>query len=111
MARYHKTEIFSNRSEYYKPLRSSRDLKSIRHYETPMIYNPGVVDRMVVLSTDHIWVYGDRFYKLANQYYGDPAYWWIIAWYNGKPTESHMNFGDLIAIPVNLHDALTVLRI
>ena len=109
MARYHKTEIFNNSSEYYKPLRQSRNLKNIQHYETPVIYNPGVVDRMVVAATDHIWKYGDRYYKLAHQYYGDARYWWVIAWYNGRPTESHMNFGEIIAIPLNIQDAMEAL--
>ena len=40
-----------------------------------------------------MWKLGDRFYKLADQYYGDPTLWWIIAWYNRMPTESHAEGG------------------
>tara|TARA_Y100001938_G_C7906788_1_gene337440 strand:- start:238 stop:573 length:336 start_codon:yes stop_codon:yes gene_type:complete len=111
MARYHKTLIFNNASEYYAPLRKSRNLKSIVHHETPKIYNPGVLDRMSIVTTDHVWSYGDRYYKLAHQYYGDANFWWVIAWYNSRPTESHLKFGEVITIPVNIQDAFAVLGV
>jgi len=47
----------------------------------------------------HRWTLGDRFFKLAHEYYGDPEMWWVIAWFNQTPTESHVDPGDLIYIP------------
>ena len=34
------------------------------------------------------------------KYYGDAEYWWLIAWYNNKPTESHFKLGDVVYIPL-----------
>ena len=48
----------------------------------------------------HVWKTGDRYYKLSKQYYGDPTYWWLIAWYNQKPTEADIDLGDIIYIPL-----------
>mgnify|MGYP003344114216 CR=1 FL=1 len=36
--------------------------------------------------------------KLADEYYGDSRDWWIIAKYNLKPTEAHIQIGDIIEI-------------
>ena len=41
----------------------------------------------------------DKYYKLANQFYGRPGLWWIIALYNKKPTEGHLRRGDIVEIP------------
>ena len=47
----------------------------------------------------HRWTLGDRFFKLAHEYYGDSSLWWVIAWFNQMPTEAHIVQGDLIYIP------------
>jgi hypothetical protein len=111
MPRYRKYNILYNSSEYYSFLRTKRDLKGVRQYETPVMRQPSVNDRIGVPSTTYIWKYGDRFYKLAHTHYGDPTYWWIIAWYNGFATEVDIKNGDLISIPLSLEDALRVLGI
>ena len=110
MPRYNKTRKVINSSEYYKPLRKRRNVKSITHYATPNLHNPSVLQRMNLLTTTHIWKYGDRFYNLAYQYYGDERFWWVIAWYNGYPTEAHIRTGALLYIPLNIQKALKVLR-
>ena len=109
MSRYRKQKIFSNDEEYYDYLRKKRGIKSVLHYSTPMLKNPTVVDRTLIVTTSHIWKYGDRFYNLAHKFYDDPSYWWIVAWYNGLPTEADIQNGDLIEIPINLNEALGVL--
>lgn len=55
----------------------------------------------------HVWSLGDHYYKLAERYYGDPNYWWVIAWFNKKPTEGHVKAGDIIRIPTPLGQVLT----
>ena len=107
MGRYNKYRVLNNASEYYAPLR--RGLQNLRHYETPILHNPTVGQRMSLTTNTHIWKYGDRFYKLANTYYGDVRFWWVIAWYNSAPTEASLITGDVIQIPVNLEKALKVL--
>jgi nucleoid-associated protein YgaU len=109
MGRYDNDRIIENNSKYYSPLRRSRKVKNIIHYATPVLYNPTPIDRMMVRTNGHIWKYGDRLYKLAHAYYGDSRYWWVIAWYNGVPTEADLFAGDLIDIPINIEQALKIL--
>ena len=52
---------------------------------------------------------GDRYHKLAEAYYGDATYWWVIAWFNKKPTESHISPGDVIRIPTSLGSILSAM--
>ena len=111
MARYDEDDILINASEYYKPLRRSRKVKFISHYKTPMLYNPDVADRAFVATESHIWKYGDRYYKLAYDYYGNQNLWWIIAWYNGYPTEASIENGSVIEIPINLEQVTRVLGV
>ena len=111
MPRYNKTRKVINNSEYYEFLRKERGVKVIEQYPTPMLHNPTVLQRMNVLTITHIWKYGDRFYKLAHQYYGDERFWWVIAWYNGYPTEAHVKTGRSLRIPINLEDVLNALEV
>ena len=111
MARNKNDRILTNSSEYYKPLREKRKVRAISHYETPRVYNPDVIDRSFVSSQSHIWKYGDRYYNLAFEYYGDPTLWWIIAWYNGYPTEASIENGSVIEIPINLEQVTRVLGV
>ena len=111
MARYNKDRLIVNASEYYSFLRKGRDVKGIRQFETPFIHNPTVRDRTVLVSKTHIWSYGDRYYKLAADTYGDPAYWWVIAWYNAIPLEADIKTGDILTIPIDLQAVLGVLGV
>jgi hypothetical protein len=112
MSRYNRYKILNNNSKYYRFLRKERnDLANIRHYETPILYQPDVIDRANLNTTTHIWAVGDRYYNLADQYYGDPKLWWIIAWYNGRPTESDCFPGDLLTIPLQAAAVLALLGI
>jgi nucleoid-associated protein YgaU len=111
VSRYDKYRILDNASKYYEPIRKGRGAKIIRHYETPYLFNPGPDIRAVVASTTHIWKYGDRLYKLADQYYGDVRLWWVIAWYNGLPTEADLFPTDVIEIPLNIEEAMQALGV
>jgi nucleoid-associated protein YgaU len=111
MGRYNKDKILTNASEYYRHLREKRGVKVIRQYETPRLRNPTLKQRQKTKSTKHIWKYGDRLYKLADQYYGSSRYWWVIAWYNGVATEADLKLGQLIRIPLNLENAMKVLGV
>lgn len=111
MPRYKYTKTINNDIEFYEFLREKRNnLKNIIHYETQIMHNPNVAERSSLVTDSHIWKYGDRFYKLANTYYGDPQYWWVIAWYNAYPTEADVNIGNVIQIPIDLESALEVMR-
>ena len=110
MGRYQNTKTLINASEYYAFLRKKRHAKKrIIQYATPKLHNPGPRERASIASNAYIWKYGDRFYKMAAEMYGDPSLWWIIAWYNGTPTEADIRPGDQIYIPIDASDALEIL--
>jgi hypothetical protein len=109
--RNNNVSIIDNDSEHYKELYKRRGLKKISHHPTPKFRHPTVRERANVNTTGHVWVYGDRFYKLAQQYYGDVRYWWVIAWWNGYPTEVSIETGDFLDIPLDLVTALEILGV
>ena len=96
----------TNDIDFYKELRERRGIKRIEHFTTPILSHPNVAERARLRTSSHIWKYGDRLYKLANQYYGD---WWVIAWYNGFPSEAEIATGDLLEIPLDISEALLAL--
>ena len=109
MSRYLNRRTLINASEYYEPLREKRGVKIIEHYETIRMRYPTRGQRAKIITTAHIWKYGDRYYKLAHKYYNDSRLWWVIAWYNAKPTEVDISVGNVIRIPLNIENALKVL--
>tara|TARA_Y100000592_G_C5470819_1_gene319406 strand:- start:2535 stop:2870 length:336 start_codon:yes stop_codon:yes gene_type:complete len=111
MSRNKNDNILVNSSEYYKPLREKRKLRAIEHFETPRLYHPDKIDRSFILSESYVWKYGDRYYNLAFDYYNDPTLWWIIAWYNGYPTEASISNGAVIEIPLNLEEIVRTLGV
>jgi len=98
-----------NDIDFYRELRERRGVKKIDHFSTPRLRHPSLGDRITTKTSTHIWKYGDRFYKLAHQFYGDIRYWWVIAWWNGIPTEAEANTGDVLEIPLDLQKALIAL--
>lgn len=50
---------------------------------------------------EHIWSHGDKLYKLAEKYYEDKNFFWMIGLYNKKPTDAHYQYGDIVKIPVD----------
>ena len=74
-----------------------------------LIFNDNEEYRKKVGSLQNIkvrWGATSKLYNLAAQHYGDPTYWWVIAWYNKKPTEADFNVGDIIYVPLPLEEAL-----
>jgi len=98
---------FRNNSETYKKDLEERGYPNgIIHYATPTLKHPTVAEMAKLQRQQHLWKIGDRYYKLAHKYYGNAKYWWVIAWYNKKPTESHMQLGETLYIPSPLEDIL-----
>ena len=99
-----------NDSELYEETFKKRGVKHIDHYPTPVMKELTVKMTAKIEQISHVWSVGDRYYKLAHKYYGDSKLWWVIARFNGKPTESHLKLGDVVSIPVPLTDALRLMR-
>ena len=111
MPRHNKRGILSNDAEYYEPLREQRGLKRMRHYSTPRMKNPTVAQRARMTSDKHIWKYGDRLYTLADKYYSDSNFWWVIAWWNGYGVEADIKKGAVLSIPLDISSAIKILGV
>ena len=91
----------------YKEVFRKRGLKrGIRHYSTPKLKHLNVEEIGRLKRLTHTWRVGDRYYKLAHKHYGSSKHWWVIAWYNKRPTEAHVKIGDIIYIPQPLEEVL-----
>jgi len=106
--RYNNRRIRTNSTQASKEARNRRGLKRVRQYTTPNLPEISPSDYASIATQQHEWTYGDRYYKLAARYYGDPAKWWLIAWFNQAPTESHLVIGDTIDIPISAEQVLTI---
>ena len=89
---------------------SCNTVKFINTYETPSFIYPDSNDLSRIQIFTHVWTMGDKYYKLADAFYGDSRDWWVIAKFNQKPTESHVKIGDIILIPKPLSVILNYLR-
>jgi len=107
--RYDNRQIVQVLKNYYKSFLDKRNLKNVNIYKTPILPYPTPEEARDLNSIRHTWGTGDRYYKLAYKYYGDQELWWVIAHFNQKPTESHLELGDTILIPLNLDLMLEIL--
>lgn len=93
----------------YKEKFNNNRRQYINKLETLNISYPSFDEMLELDFENYVWTVGDRYYKLATTFYGNPNYWWVIAWFNKKPTESHIKIGDMIRIPTSLDSALAVM--
>jgi len=110
-SRYENRRVFTNNLKQYKEYLEERGQSFLTQYTTPNLKHPAREDVLSLTLIPHTWTYGDRFYKLAHQYYSDVNLWWLIAWYNKTPTEFHLKPGDLIRIPTPLQTIIDILDV
>ena len=110
MSRFTNRLLVINNDELYDEFMAERDVKFFRQYETPNFVYPTASEIRELKTIKHVWKKGDRFFKLAHEHYGDSEFWWIIAWYNKMPTESHAKIGTVVFIPKPLPKVLKYLR-
>lgn len=100
LSRYKELEIIRNIDEDYKLVFSSRfSYNGINQHKTDTLKYPSEEERLNMNIATEIWGYGARLYKYSQIYYGDPSYWWVIAWYNKLGAENELSFGDAVEIP------------
>ena len=109
-SRYKSRRIVRNSSKIYEEHFKRRDVPHINQFKTPRLKHLTASQRAALTRTKHVWKLGDRYWKLAAQYYGNPKYWWVIAWYNQRPTENMLNLGNTIIIPKPLEVVLESLE-
>lgn len=111
MSRYKNVPIVPNSLPLYKKARKMRGIPdTIAQYRLHRQPKPTVEDIANINTIGYIWKTGDRLYKLAETHYNDPKLWWIIAWFNDKPTEAHFKVGDVIQIPTPIERVYGLLR-
>lgn len=104
--------IVTNDHEMYESIMDERGRKKINHHVVAQLKHPSAEMLRNVRVISHIWQTGDRFWKLAHQYYdGKPDLWWIIAWFNQTPTEHDVMLGQIIDIPLPLDEILVILEV
>lgn len=106
VSRYEQRNLIKNDNELYSEHFEKRSVKFINHYGTPNLKFPTPQEISTLTLQKETWKLGDRYYKYAHQYYGDVKMWWVIAWFNQKPTESQLEIGDEIIIPLPLDKVL-----
>ena len=99
MSRLDDRLLISNSLDMYKNMLEERGVPFITHYGTPMLQYPTVDDITELELAEHRWKRGDKLFKIAYEHYGDSKLWYVIAWFNKKPTEAHYKNGDLVIIP------------
>lgn len=109
-SRYGKTAKFKNDNDLYKKTLKDRDVEFIRQYRTPKFSYPSDEEMSGLDAVAHVWSIGDQLYKLAFKHYGNGEMWWVIAWFNKKPSEGLYNIGDTVYIPFPIERALEMME-
>ena len=98
--------LFNDSSLYSKTL-EDRGVKYIEQYPSNPLKEVTTDIRLSLNKVYHTWKAGDKLFALSNNFYDDPRYWGLIAWFNNKPTEQHIEIGEVIEIPTPLNIALS----
>ena len=97
--RYTNTRLFNNTNVLFADEFEDRGVKYIRQYTTTP-YKELTEDQKGSLVAKKVeWQNADRLDKIAAREYNNSEYWWIIARYNGKPTDAHFRPGDELLVP------------
>ena len=97
----------SNKSEVYREFLNKTGADKVDHYGVIFFGDPREDDFLEGKEKiDHIYSTGDSLSKIAFKHYGDARLWWLLAWYNSKPTDFHCKLGDIIEVPFPLREVL-----
>tara|TARA_R100000388_G_C7198432_1_gene137200 strand:+ start:340 stop:681 length:342 start_codon:yes stop_codon:yes gene_type:complete len=106
-SRYSSREIFLNQDKNYKNVFfKNRDIKETFQYDMPNLTYPTPSETSQFENVTRIWHATDTLYNIANEFYGAPNYWWVIAWYNMRATEAEFKVGDQYYVPLPLEAIL-----
>ena len=104
--RYLERLKYKNNKFAYRNVFAQRGVRQIQQYATGRLSYPTDEQLKNLKFQKHIWKTGDHYYKLAHSFYGDSSYWWVIAFFNLKPTEADLEYGDIVYIPTPLERVL-----
>jgi len=106
ISRFTTRKIIANEDSSYKSKMRKRSVTKINHYDTAILNYPTDDEIKGLEVINVVWSRGSTYYKLAAEYYGDPELWWVIGWFNKKPIETEVQFGDIISVPLPLERVL-----
>ena len=106
-----KTGFFNDDPNYKKEFFQDKGVEAVYQFETQALRYPTPEEIKSLNIETEIWKRGSKLFKLAHKHYSDSRMWWVIAWFNQKPTDSHYTFGDKVLIPKPLELVLTTLRV
>tara|TARA_Y100001937_G_C7084500_1_gene314655 strand:- start:29 stop:370 length:342 start_codon:yes stop_codon:yes gene_type:complete len=109
ISRYENNLVVRTSTIEYSDILDRRGVSFIDHVSFEKFKTLRVRDIIGIEVINHTWQPSDRFFKLASQYYNDPTYWWIIAYYNNLPLETDAKVGQVLEIPVPLEYILSAL--
>lgn len=99
MFRYKNYELIDNDSSFYSKQRKARSKNKITQYRLRTLGSLPDSIRNQLIITEIVWKVDTKLYKLADGFYGDPDLWWLIGYYNNKPTDANWAVGDKVLIP------------
>ena len=103
-----KSTTIINNSEIYDDFFEDRGVNKIEHNSLrPINLN---FNQENYAYQNHVWRKGDTLIRLANTYYRDISYWYVIGYFNKKPVDSMYELGEIIKIPSNPDNILTLIR-
>lgn len=107
--RYNNRKIISLdlSNEAYKSKILEKQRKNVVLHTTPSYKLDDTQTDLDFTFTEIYWSEGDRLYKLSNEYYNSTRFWWVIAFFNQKPTDADYKVGDLVLIPTPLENAIS----
>jgi hypothetical protein len=109
ISRYDNRMILTNVSNDYRfsKILKARGLDRIKQYLTPELTYPSGEDLAEIQQVTRVWTVGTKYFNLSYEFYGDPQYWWVIAWFNLQPLEANFRPGDVVIIPTPLETVLS----
>tara|TARA_R100001224_G_C3927493_1_gene117500 strand:- start:221 stop:562 length:342 start_codon:yes stop_codon:yes gene_type:complete len=110
ISRYKNNQIVVTDSFDHEELLNKRNVSQVTHFSFYRFKELKIRDVLDLNILNHTWESSDRLFKLSYKYYGDPTYWWVIAYFNGKPLETDFNLGQIVEIPTPLEKILTALE-
>ena len=108
MSRYKSSDKFFNEGGIYQEFLDERGVVRLQQYRTQKWPVLTEQVRKGFSTKTYVWGLGDSYWKVANKFYGDPKLWWILAWFNRKPTEAHCVPGTTIQIPGPVEELLSL---
>ena len=112
ISRYGARELTTNDDKgYQEDILERRGIKKMVHFTTPTLRYPTSDEVASLDIRAFTWKRGSSLSKIAAIEYGDATLWWVLAWYNKKPTDAHCNLGDIVFVPKPLDRIITQFRV